>query len=347
MLELKEGCELRCPACRHRDLTQTASLAHKAAFVQRRLGDAEPVVASPARWGYRRKVCLHAWYANGWRFGVRNRDDLVAIPHCPVHHPLVNDALQALGPQLPPDFPLAYYVQHGAQVTLVVRKPCELAVAPLPGVEGLWLHLNPCAGRRIFGKLPWRLLYGEPSSRDELGLWHGPSAFAQVIPELARAALDQAEEWLSGAHRVLDLCCGTGASLRRWGPRALGVELGKEAVEYARLNAPQAEVLRGTCAQRIPQLEAWASQGPYSLYANPPRLGLEEPVRHFLRRHPPQRAAYLSCSAGTLRRDLDDLGWQVERLVPFDFFPGTNHVEVLALCGTTDGGKLTAVRPPK
>jgi len=330
--ELKEGCQERCPACRHRSLTETESLTQKQAFLVRRLGAVEPVVASPARWGYRRKVCLHAWHdGGGWRFGVRNREEFVAIPDCPVHHPLVNAALRALAPQLPADFPLAYYVQHGAQATMVVRQPCELAVEPLPGVEGLWLHLNPCAGRRIFGKLAWKLIYGEPRSRDELGLWHGPSAFSQVIPELARSALELAEGWLKDEPRVLDLCCGTGASLRRWGSRGLGVELGKEAVECARRNAPEAEVLRGTCAQRVPQLDAWAARGPYSLYANPPRLGLEEPVRAFLKRNPPRRAAYLSCSAGTLRRDLDDLGWEVERLVPFDFFPGTNHVEVLAL----------------
>ncbi len=333
MLELKSGCEPRCPACRHRLLSEEESLAQKTAFLRRRLAPwpLDPVIASPRRWGYRRKVCLHAWYASGWQFGVRTRDrELVAIPDCPVQDPLVNAALRALAAQLPADFPLAYYVQHGAQATLVVRSPCELAVEPLPGVEGLWTHLNPCVGRRIFGKLPWRLVYGEPRSRDGLGLWHGPSAFAQVIPELVSQALGLAQEWL-GTGRVLDLCCGTGASLSCWSAGSLGVELGKEAVECARLNAPHAEVLRGTCAQRIPQLDEWASKGPYSLYANPPRLGLEEPVRVFLQRHPPGRAAYLSCSAGTLRRDLDDLGWGVERLVPFDFFPGTNHVEVLAL----------------
>lgn len=341
MLEL--GCEERCPACRHRSLTDEESLAQKTAFLRRRLEPwpLEPVVASPRRWGYRRKVCLRAWYESGWHFGVRTRDrELVAIPHCPVQDPLVNAALRELGAQLPPDFPLVYYVQHGAQATLVVRAPAELTVSPLPGVAGLWTHLNPSAGRRIFGKLPWTLVYGEPRSRDEFGLWHGPSAFSQVIPELVGKALDLAQEWL-GTARVLDLCCGTGASLSRWPPGALGVELGKEAVECARVNAPEAEVLRGTCAQRLPQLETWISKGPYSLYANPPRLGLEEPVRSFLKKHPPTRAAYLSCSAGTLRRDLDDLEWKVDRLVPFDFFPGTNHVEVLALATPS-----TLHRPP-
>jgi 23S rRNA (uracil1939-C5)-methyltransferase len=46
------------------------------------------------------------------------------------------------------------------------------------------------------------------------------------------------------------------------------------------------------------------------------------------------RMAYLSCSAGTLMRDLDLLtagGFKVISLTPYDFFPRTHHVECLAL----------------
>jgi tRNA/tmRNA/rRNA uracil-C5-methylase (TrmA/RlmC/RlmD family) len=46
------------------------------------------------------------------------------------------------------------------------------------------------------------------------------------------------------------------------------------------------------------------------------------------------RIAYLSCSAGTLARDLAGLesaGYVVCSLHPFDFFPLTHHVECLAL----------------
>jgi 23S rRNA (uracil1939-C5)-methyltransferase len=48
----------------------------------------------------------------------------------------------------------------------------------------------------------------------------------------------------------------------------------------------------------------------------------------------PLRIAYLSCSAGTFSKDLAVLNkgeFRVERLIPFDFFPGTHHIEVLAL----------------
>ena len=48
----------------------------------------------------------------------------------------------------------------------------------------------------------------------------------------------------------------------------------------------------------------------------------------------PARIAYLSCSAGTLARDLESFeaaGYSLDRILPYDFFPLTHHVEALAL----------------
>jgi tRNA/tmRNA/rRNA uracil-C5-methylase (TrmA/RlmC/RlmD family) len=115
------------------------------------------------------------------------------------------------------------------------------------------------------------------------------------------------------------------------------VELGGDAVQCAQRNAPFARVLRGTCLHRLPQVRQWwSAQPPVRLaYANPPRSGLEAEVLAALAGElQPARVAYLSCSAGTLARDLaafEDHGYVVRRLVPFDFFPGTHHVECLAL----------------
>jgi tRNA/tmRNA/rRNA uracil-C5-methylase (TrmA/RlmC/RlmD family) len=43
---------------------------------------------------------------------------------------------------------------------------------------------------------------------------------------------------------------------------------------------------------------------------------------------------YLSCSLGSLARDLTELtagSWQVVTVQPFDFFPRTRHLETLVL----------------
>jgi tRNA/tmRNA/rRNA uracil-C5-methylase (TrmA/RlmC/RlmD family) len=342
-------------------LSAAASEAQKADWLRRTLAPwadrLQPLraVAGAARWSYRGKVCLSALWreTEGWRLGLWRRDALIPIPDCPVHIESIRFMARWLMRTLPPgpDFPLAFYVRAGAQATLILKthwlpdpgwlddeRRAELAAS---GLEGLWLHLHPAAGRRLFARRGWTLLWGQPRSRDAFGLEYGPTAFQQLIPALYGEALDAAEDFLAPGpgDSLADLYCGIGATLARWircGARTIGVELGGEAVECAGRNAPAALVLRGKCADRIPQLRDWSpATGTRLLYLNPPRPGLEPAVRAWAAdEYRPERLAYLSCSAGTLSRDLRGLaeaGYTVERLIPYDFFPQTHHVETLAL----------------
>lgn len=360
---LPPGCVPECPACPHRELAPEESLARKEARLREALApwaDRLRPAAAPApeeRLGYRQRAVLAAaWQAGAWHFGLHARDTVVPIPDCPVHHPRIRAAIRLLGPALPgpPALPLRWLVVRGRQAVLVVKARTlpDLAwfdgglarALAEAGLEGLWLHLHPATGRRVLGKGGWTLLWGEPRSRDDAGLLHGPRSFGQALPGLHDQALDLAETWLRpgpGAP-VLDLCSGTGASLRRWrtaGAPALGVDLCGEAVACARANAPGAAVLQGRVSERLPQILAWlarqAPAGGAALYANPPRTGLEPGVVRWLaaedRLH---RAAILSCSPWTLARDLAVLTagpWRVAALHPLDFLPLTRHVEVLAL----------------
>jgi tRNA/tmRNA/rRNA uracil-C5-methylase (TrmA/RlmC/RlmD family) len=361
---LRPGCEARCRGCAHRHLTAQASERQKSDWLGEKLLPwrdqlaALQTVHAEARWGYRERVCLRAqWVDESWRVGMPLGDDEVLdLPACPVHSKRVNATLAALKPVLPDGgrFPLAFWVQSGRQLVLVLKTAqlptTDWLTAALSaqlqraGLEGLWLHLHPAAGKRIFNKPGWHLLWGEPHSRDGSGLWYGPMTFRQLIPVLSTAALDAAEHFLSPGARdlVVDLYSGNGASLRRWqaaGSPAIGVELNGDACACAARNAPRLTILRGTCAQRLAQLTQYAetcgAPGHRLLYANPPRTGLEPEVsRWIVTDYRPQRIACLSCSTGTLRRDLELLcagGYRVEQLLPYDFFPHTWHVETLAL----------------
>jgi len=361
---LPPGCEPVCHGCRHRLLDESASLAQKASYLARVLGpwaDCIAPVASPAparRLGYRDRVTLTAGWdaADGWRFGLVRRDELIPIHDCPVHTPRVRALVRLLAERLPPAtvLPVAYLHVCGAQATLIVKShrvdvslldPVLKGLAAT-GLEGFWLHQHPSAGRKLFARSGWKLAWGSPRSRDAHGLLHGPTAFAQALPELHHASLEAAVAHLTPAPgvAVLDLYCGHGASLRAWtaaGSAALGVELSGEAVELCSENAPRAAVLRGTCVQRLPQVRAWwnGHDGERVAYVNPPRSGLEvEVVSALAGELRPARMAYLSCSAGTLSRDLAafcDAGYAVSAILPFDFFPLTHHVEALALLERT------------
>ena len=180
----------------------------------------QPVRSEPARrFGYRDRVTLNArWDVDaGWRFGLMRRDELIAIHDCPVHTPRVNRLVQCLRAHAPPAdvLPLAYLHVAGAQATLIVkarqveRERLEDVVAHVAatGVEGLWLHLHPSAGRKLFARSGWHLLCGVPRSIGPDATVHGPTAFQQLLPDLHATSLEVAAEFLAprpGA-AVLDL----------------------------------------------------------------------------------------------------------------------------------------------
>ncbi len=357
------GCNPYCRACSHISMTMTQSLLQKQNFLERKLNEwsyvLHPIqsVGEEKRLGYRTSVTLAAkWDGDRWMFGTKSFDEVIPIHDCPIHSKLVNQTVDLLTNTLPPfeKFPLAFLVLSKAQCTLIIKgklSSVDWFDAKLHnelqtiGIKGFWLHFNPSAGRRLFEKGGWMLLYGEKYSFDALGLVYAPTSFQQQIPELYLASLSQAEQFLNcnSNSAVVDLYCGTGTSLARWDKmavRTLGVETGGDALDCARINAPNATLLRGACRLRLPQIVEWSQRQmnlgkELLLYANPPRTGIESEVLQWIAvEGKPERMAYLSCSPGTLGKNLHFLsnnGYKVIGLYPYDFFPYTHHVECLAL----------------
>jgi tRNA/tmRNA/rRNA uracil-C5-methylase (TrmA/RlmC/RlmD family) len=329
-------------------------------------------VKDQARFGYREKTVLFAQLAgNRWEFGMRipterwGEFDFVAIPDCPVHSPRLRDVLKYFSSALPVTLPLAFISVSGAIVTLVLRQTgaqeelesvFDTRAAELRrlGVEGIYVCLNASAGQRVFlghwKSRGWRKVWGSATAVAPNGLRYGPQSFQQLIPELHEDALSEVKTWLGprAGISVLDLYSGVGSSIKIWkeaGASVLGVELLGEAAEIG-----GSDILQGRVSERLPQLQSWL-RGPCVVFTNPPRTGMEPEAVEWLARHArPSRIAYLSCSAGTLARDLailansSDCAYRVSRIIPYDFFPQTQHVESLALLeldghGDSSGGE--------
>jgi len=331
-------------------------------------------VGEEGRLGYRNRTCLHARLSGSGtgpnlQFGLlraqgvgapSREPEFVPIPDCPVHSERVRGIFKRLTQVLPGNFselPLVYGVVSGAFLTLVLKcapRPVSQALVRVEwqdferdfGIRGVFVNFHASSGKRIFSSSGWQRVWGKDREVDASGLVYGPQSFQQLIPSLDQEALELASHFMSAksGDLVLDLYSGLGKSLRLWrdqGAQAMGVELGSEAVSCARQNAagPGIEILLGRCSDRLPQLKAQtASVLAYATvlaYLNPPRTGLEPEVLDWLSQEArPERVAYLSCSPGTLARDLlgfKRAGYEIARLQAFDFFPQTHHVEALAL----------------
>ena len=346
-------CNELCQACPQKDFSPEQSAAQKEGWLKKTLAPwsskIEKIRTSPKRFAYRNKVCLRAQFEEGWKIGMTQQDEILEIPTCPIHTEEVNEFVRVLKPLLPSyqEFPLAYLYIAQKQITFILkdRKKPELSflspIFPLMeklGFEGLWLHLNPVCGMNVFMGKSWELVWGKARSKDQSGLLYGPASFSQLIPELHQKSLDTTFRFfaLNEKDKIIDLYSGNGSSLKRWNEahvEILGIEIVGEAIECAKLNVPEASVLRGLAKDRLPQMEQFIEGQNFSLYANPPRTGLEPEVVEWLRNHPPQKMAYLSCSAGTLARDLEKLSsvLEVESITPYDFFFFFCHVETLVL----------------
>ncbi len=354
-------CPAGCPGCRIMLMTPEECLAEKLRYLHNTLApwqDKIHRIETPPpgmQWGYRSRVCLAASHTgSGWHLGLKKHGRVLPVHDCHIHSPIVRKATNLFVNIMPPPacFPLAFYVQSGAQVTLVVKTRDLPDMGWLDsdilnqlagiGIEGVWINLHPSAGRRVFAKSGWHLVWGLPVSCDGKGLLYGPSTFRQVAGSVWEKALNRAEDFLAPTPEdlVIDLYCGTGATLARWikkSSKVVGIEICRESVKCAALNAPGATILQGMCAQRIPQLEKKISY-PHAhrlLYANPPGTGIEHEVIDWITsKCRPERVAYLSCNVATAKRDIMALaraGYCAEHIIPYDFFPNTRHLECLIL----------------
>lgn len=189
-----------------------------------------------------------------------------------------------------------------------------------------------------------RLLYGEPVLTEKLlGLTFrlSPFSFFQTntpgAEVLYQTALNLAGD-LSGK-TVFDLYCGTGTIAQLMAhagaSRVLGIELVEEAVEAARQNAEQnglsnCSFLAGDVLKLVDTLKV----RPDLIVLDPPRDGIHPKALPKILSYCPEQFLYISCKPTSLARDLPafaEAGYRPVQVQCVDLFPGTVHVETVAL----------------
>ena len=239
---------------------------------------------------------------------------------------------------------LCCLVVNGRQVP---REP-ELAAyitAAVPKTVGVVLNTNTLRGNVILGD-KYRTLWGQDFLMDTLcGLTFKLSvpSFYQVNRAQAEVLYGKALEFaaLTGEETVLDLYCGTGTitlCLAKQAKKAIGAEIVPPAIEDAWENARRngienAEFFCGDASDIAAKLEKEGLK-PDVITVDPPRKGLAPEVIASVAAMGPKRVAYVSCDPATLGRDLKifrELGYETTRAVAVDMFPGTRHVESVAL----------------
>ncbi|MCR5344854.1 MAG: 23S rRNA (uracil(1939)-C(5))-methyltransferase RlmD [Lachnospiraceae bacterium] len=189
------------------------------------------------------------------------------------------------------------------------------------------------------------ILYGQDHFHEELlGLKFkiSPFSFFQTNSLGAELLYDTAREFIGDAIKegatVFDLYSGTGTIAQVLSPaagRVVGVEIVPEAVEAAKVNAKINNL--GNCefiaADVLKALDEITDK-PDFIVLDPPRDGIHPKALEKIIDYSVDRMIYISCKPTSLARDLKVLqarGYRVERMCAVDMFPGTVHVESVAL----------------
>lgn len=190
-------------------------------------------------------------------------------------------------------------------------------------------------------------LYGPGYITDYIGdvqYQISPLSFYQVNPvqteKLYGTALDYAD--VSGNETVWDLYCGIGTIslfLAQKAKKVYGVEIVPQAIEDARRNAAlngmdNVEFFVGKAEEVLPEQYKKNQIHADVIVVDPPRKGCDTVCLDTILKMRPEKVVYVSCDSATLARDLRylaDGGYVVGKVRGCDMFPGTVHVETVAL----------------
>lgn len=143
---------------------------------------------------------------------------------------------------------------------------------------------------------------------------------------------------LRGDEQLLDLYCGIGtigSVLAAHVKEVIGVEINESAVEDAQ---------RNIALNKINNMQVFAAdvgkflQGyslgfrPDVIVVDPPRVGLDDKSIAYINETKPEKLIYVSCNPTSQKENIAALsGYQIEKIIPYDQFPHTRHVENIVL----------------
>lgn len=182
-------------------------------------------------------------------------------------------------------------------------------------------------------------LLGMKFKVSEFSFFQTNSLGAEVLYNTAREYIGELTGEDGKADKVLfDLYSGTGTIAQMLSPVAkevVGVEIVEEAVEAAKDNAKlngidNCRFIAGDVLKVLDDV----TEKPDFIVLDPPRNGIHPKALMKIIEYGVDKLLYISCKPTSLARDLEvflENGYKVDKLCCVDMFPGTVHVETVAL----------------
>jgi 23S rRNA (uracil1939-C5)-methyltransferase len=348
------GCEYvpRCGGCQYQHASPGFQLQLKLDILKETLTRAHlPLpneigsVAGPP-WGYRNRIRLQV-KGNALAYRQRGSHNLLAVTHCPIAAPLLEQAVAAVE-RIAQETALASlceeveFFTNGEQdqmlVSLWSEKPRRVRERSLEAfAERLRVEIPVLSGVGLFSQQSSTMMHwGERSLTYTVsGVPYRVSlgSFFQINRFLVSKLLELAIGNRSG-RRAWDLYSGVGLfaqalayetviAVESEGFSAVDLKTNLENKRYKVVRSNTLDFLRS----QVPDQEK-----PELILVDPPRAGLGKEICAHLARISAPEIVYVSCDPATLARDLQSLlqsGYSVEKMGLIDLFPQTFHMETV------------------
>jgi 23S rRNA (uracil1939-C5)-methyltransferase len=348
------GCEYvpRCGGCQYQHASPGFQLQLKLDILKETLTRAHlPLpneigsVAGPP-WGYRNRIRLQV-KGNALAYRQRGSHNLLAVTHCPIAAPLLEQAVAAVE-RIAQETALASlceeveFFTNGEQdqmlVSLWSEKPRRVRERSLEAfAERLRVEIPVLSGVGLFSQQSSTMMHwGERSLTYTVsGVPYRVSlgSFFQINRFLVSKLLELAIGNRSG-RRAWDLYSGVGLfaqalayetviAVESEGFSAVDLKTNLENKRYKVVRSNTLDFLRS----QVPDQEK-----PELILVDPPRAGLGKEICAHLARTSAPEIVYVSCDPATLARDLQSLlqsGYSVEKMGLIDLFPQTFHMETV------------------
>jgi 23S rRNA (uracil1939-C5)-methyltransferase len=160
--------------------------------------------------------------------------------------------------------------------------------------------------------------------------------FLQVNTSQAEKAYQFIRDNISdNSETIIDAYCGIGTIALMIADKAekiIGIEENSQSIKDARKNAFNNNIKNTRFVSNKVEFVDFSEYPEIACFiVDPPRKGLDQQVVIKLKEMLPKKIIYMSCNPATLARDLKELlsnnQYIIKKIIAFDFFPHTTHVE--------------------
>jgi tRNA/tmRNA/rRNA uracil-C5-methylase (TrmA/RlmC/RlmD family) len=289
------------------------------------------IVASPAEYYYRNNLDLKVVVdgeKTSFAFVHRNDRDRVFIEKCMIASRTINDRLEQIKNDL----------------TKKNLEPGEYLLRIKEDGAHIFFCLKDSTGSSIISEEGTLMKQWD----DNKVMNYSPAIFFQANWPVTSFIMKEIEKNLSRADAtcLFDLYCGAGLfsiALSSAFKKVVGIERCKESFRFAVKNVTesgigQALFYQGAAEKIFPKVWSRFSYERNVVLLDPPRGGCHPSLLDFLTGLKERMTGifYVSCDPACLAKDLKVLsggGFPIKKIIPFDMFPKTRHIETLAILG--------------